>query len=174
MVSTAEDLDLETLARMGIRKDPNERYRIGYEDATRMGVGGGRWVTTEERGSFGTATKGYTILPEGLKDGTFTKNELYRLAVEAGTSGIPDSDNLADTLGTLFQAIETEQELLVRDAKDLVRTQPGVALASALRADYLGRIMKDIKQRLPILAGNGQSLEKLAYSTAAGSTGAAA
>lgn len=206
MTLTASGLDLETLANMGITQDSaGGHFRIGHDDAVTLGIGGGRWLKNEEKAMLPFAVKGYGALPDGLKDGTYTRSEMFRLAAEAGTNSLPAyGDELTDILDAMAktdghnglliaywkhnqgkgmqgysaetpaqfieQAVkdaETEQKLLVRDVKETLLINPKVALASALRADYLGKMIEYIKPNLAAITGNGHASTTEAYATLA-------
>ncbi|MBI2144324.1 hypothetical protein HYU17_04215 [Candidatus Woesearchaeota archaeon] len=92
MVLSADGLDLETLANMGITKDRGGRLRIGHDVAREMGLGGGRWLKKEEEAKVPDAIKGYGALPEELRAGnTYSTIERFHFAAEAGRNGVPVS-----------------------------------------------------------------------------------
>ncbi len=192
-----DGFDLETLARMGITEDNSARkdLRIGHDLANEMKIGGGRWLTTEEKANIPAAIRGYGSLPSEVKDGMYTGIELYHLAVEIGTNGVPRyHDARTETLEILLKSVdgpgfrqgkpgndllmaywknnnelgeddystprplqfmngmvkdaEAEIGLLVKDAKEAVRSDPKLALASALRAAYLSKTVAYLKPKL--------------------------
>jgi hypothetical protein len=145
-----DTLDWNIMNALGIKKDASGKPRKGHDEAVQNQIGAGRWLSNLEISLLPAVQEGYMLLPDSIKNSNqYSQSELYNLALEAGTNGLPNcSGNLYASLESFFRAVETEQKLNVKDSRDLIRIDPKSALSSAVFASYLGKVSDALKTRL--------------------------
>ncbi len=173
---SADGLNLEKLANMGITKDRGGRLRIGHDVAKEMGLGGGRWLKKEEESNVPAAIKGYGALPEELRTGnTYSTIERFHFAA-AAENGVPISSQmfephqrfLEDELDAAKLRINSCDGLPQRSALAAYwrhnERQAEKGYAPATTKQFIESLVTGIEQKLKDLEGVGDQWTRNAKS----------